>query len=112
MEDMASDCSVDGTCEGDSGTCDEHAETMHDGFFAERSIYYYLTRLIYPHICSLCVARYIAGGGDGKVPVDGVKFSNLTLWEETTLAVQQLSIGRNILRSNDLSNALDEFMDL
>lgn len=55
MDDMAADCSTDGTCEGESGE-----------------------------------------PGAASRPVEGVKWSNLTLWEETALAAQQFSIGARI----------------
>ena len=41
-----------------------------------------------------------AGGGAGgeNGPIDGVKFSDLTLLEETVLALQQLSIGKKVTK--------------
>ena len=35
-----------------------------------------------------------SSGGDPVGPMEGIKLSNLTLWEETTLAIQQFSIGK------------------
>ena len=41
------------------------------------------------------------GGGAGDI-APGVKLSNLTLWQETTLAIQQFSIGKGERHSKDL----------
>lgn len=35
----------------------------------------------------------VTGPGGAMIPIEGVKFSNATLLEETTLAIQQFSIG-------------------
>ena len=42
-----------------------------------------------------------SSSGEPFKPMEGVKLSNLTLWEETTLAIQQFSIGKCLARSTE-----------